>query len=170
MIKTPIFFFLFLFIAFYGYPQSIPRSVISPAGGSDKTDKIALDWTMGEIAIETAVTSNGLFTQGFHQPLLIFPANFIKIGTTPILAGYTIKVYPNPVQAVLNIDLQSMSNTGVNIRLSDVNGRSLYNTSTFSEGSSVKINMQSFPAGIYLLYIASSTGGVIHTHKIIKSF
>lgn len=169
MVKAFGFFAFLFFGTVCGYSQNISPSIIAPAGASDKTGQIQLDWTLGEIAVETSATSDGLLTQGFHQPLLILPANFISVLPRPIVTGFTIRVNPNPVQAVLNINLQSLNESKVDIRLSDINGKTMYRTSAYSNGSSVKINMQHLSSGIYLLYIINSTGSVINTYRIVKA-
>ena len=51
--------------------QSNNPSILSSAGGSDKTSTISLDWTIGEYAVETVSLADRMYTQGFHQPYLI---------------------------------------------------------------------------------------------------
>src|SRR5665647_2756028 len=66
------------------------RSVISAAGGVDKSDNIELEWTLGEVATETLTNVNSLYTQGFHQP---------------VLSVEKIKLKPQAVSAIKNISI-----------------------------------------------------------------
>lgn len=169
MLKTLVACAMFFFISFHGISQSISNSVIASAGGSAKSDQISLDWTMGEIAVETAWTRPGLLTQGFHQPLLVLPATFIELPPRPQLQGLTIKVNPNPVQAVLHVSLQSLNDKKVNVALSDANGKVLFATSARTQSSYILIDMQQYTSGFYFLCITSPVNNIVYTYKIVKT-
>jgi hypothetical protein len=169
MLKPFVTYAMFFFISFHGISQSISNSIIAAGGGTAKSDQISLDWTMGEIAVETAPTSGGLLTQGFHQPLLVLPATFIELPPRPQMQGLTIKVNPNPVQAVLHVSLQSLTDKKVNIGLSDANGRVLLMTSASSQSSYISIDMQKYSSGFYFLHITSAQNNIVYTYKIVKT-
>jgi hypothetical protein len=145
------------------------QSVIAIAGDISKAGNITLEWTLGEPAIETVSTTVGLLTQGFHQPLLVLPPTFIEIVPRPTIPNFTIKVNPNPVQAVLHVSLRSFNDRKVNINLSDANGKALYNTSANIRSSYISIDMQKYPSGIYLLYITSPINNIVYSYKIVKT-
>ena len=169
MFKTILLCTLLLCFSFYGVAQRISSSVIAAAGETSKTDQITLDWTMGEIAVETFPTAGGMLTQGFHQPLLILPSNYVELFPRPGAPGFTVKINPNPVRALLYISLKSFDNRKVNINLSDVNGKFLYNTSTNTKEGYVIIDMQQYASGIYLLFITNPLNSSIYTYKIVKA-
>jgi hypothetical protein len=76
-----------LFISIQITAQSIERQVIA-AGGESVSNNLRLDFTIGEIAVETANFSDKYLTQGFHQPAYI------------IISGNNVfpylVIYPNP--------------------------------------------------------------------------
>ena len=167
--KIKIFAFLNLLVGSisFGYSQNLSPSVLASAGGSNKTNEISLDWTLGESAIETYSSANGLITEGFHQPILILTQ---KLPNVPLLvSGYTIKVFPNPVSSTLNININSVSDRKVHIKLTDNNGRTVYSTSTYSKGSTVRIDLRNFASGLYEIIIQDFSGLTISTYKIIKA-
>jgi hypothetical protein len=77
-----------LLISFNIHAQSLERKVIA-SGGASITSPLQVDYTIGELAVETATVSNTIIlTQGFQQPYyVIIPNNNIF----PYLV-----IYPNP--------------------------------------------------------------------------
>lgn len=71
----------------------------------------------------------------------------------------TIRIYPNPVQDILNIE----SPIAVNISLSDVSGRVVLQAQ-----NAQTINLDKLQAGMYLLSIADAEGKLIKMEKITK--
>jgi hypothetical protein len=149
------------------HAQSLSPTVIASAGGSDRTSLVRLDWTLGELAVETASISHGMYTQGFHQPILI-----IESQTSPfpfLSSDYTVNVFPNPVTSILNITLNSKKDNKVVLRLTDFKGRTIYTNTAYSKGSSVRVNLNGYSSGVYLLFITTSSGAIISTYKIVKA-
>lgn len=71
-------------------------------------------------------------------------------------------VYPNPFTTQLTVELGFSDSYSVS--LMDATGKTVYSNEDF--GSEVQIATAEFPAGLYLLQIATSNG--IQTHKLIK--
>ena len=76
----------------------------------------------------------------------------------------TVKLYPNPTQGDLNIDL-STPQQHVNIQLFDVTGR-LINSYTNLSGKHFSLEMAETP-GLYYLKIRTETGSI--SQKVILS-
>ncbi len=53
-----------------GMAQQLSPSVLAASAGTISTQTMVLDWTLGELVVETATSPDRLYTQGFHQPLL----------------------------------------------------------------------------------------------------
>jgi hypothetical protein len=147
------------------YAQSLSPTVVSSAGGSDQTNNVRLDWTLGELAVETTSTLDKIYTQGFQQPLLITK---VKSSNQP-MTGYSVSVYPNPVRSILTINIQSIIDSKVYLKITDLKGQVVYNNNTYSKGSSVNVNMRSLASGVYLLTVTHSSGVTIGTYKIVKA-
>ena len=51
-----------------GFGQITTPSVISSSGDSYSNGGVIMDYTLGEIVVETYANSTTILTQGFHQP------------------------------------------------------------------------------------------------------
>ena len=54
-------------LPFIGLGQVATPSVVSSSGDSYSNGGIMMDYTLGEIVVETYTNSNIILTQGFHQ-------------------------------------------------------------------------------------------------------
>lgn len=82
--------------------QNNSPSVIASAGGIAKATTLTLEWTMGEYAVETLVSGDKMYTQGFNQPFLIYA----YADKNPVDQNlHTIEVSPNPVRTILNFKI-----------------------------------------------------------------
>lgn len=71
--------------------QSLERKVIA-SGGASVTSPLQVDYTVGEIATQTATFSDKILTQGFQQPYyVVIPGNNVF----PYLV-----IYPNPTPGI----------------------------------------------------------------------
>jgi gliding motility-associated-like protein len=73
MKKTFFFFNLLLFTLIFQQvkAQSFAREVIGSAGTFATSPYGSMEWTIGEVMIETFVSADYYFTQGFHQPSVV---------------------------------------------------------------------------------------------------
>lgn len=76
-----------------------------------------------------------------------------------------LKVYPNPIGDILNIDLTGMSATEGILSILNFEGKTVLSRQVNNEGV-LSLNISSLPTGIYLCRYANTT--VIKTVKIIK--
>ncbi len=149
------------------FAQEKSASVIAAAGGISKGSNIILEWTVGEPAVETVSNSAAIYTQGFHQPML----QVQKWRNENDLAGpkNSIRVYPNPTTAVVNIQLDKISETPLQVSLIDITGKTLLNNTFPARATSQKINVSRFSQGAYLLRITDAKGTIQGEYKIIKA-
>lgn len=75
------------------------NEIVSTAGDSFATEAGYLSFTLGEVAIETFPASPQKLTQGFHQPTL-----FVRKAASAAERKSLVKVFPNPVSAVLYME------------------------------------------------------------------
>jgi len=81
------------------------QSVISTAGNQFKsTSGYSLEWTLGQVMIQTESLDSTIITQGFHQPNLSIVTSLRK-GTWEGI----VNVFPNPTAQVLTIDAEQVS-------------------------------------------------------------
>lgn len=80
--------------------------------------------------------------------------------TVPFLATQDVSIYPNPANKFVNIS----ASKPVLVELYSIDGRVL-----ISKIASQRLDISSFPSGMYLLNIYDESGTKIKTEKIIKS-
>lgn len=156
--------------------SSLDRQVIASQGGSVQTETIRLDWTLGEPAVATFATPSGVWTEGFQQPSLrverldrglSLPEN----GTALIGAdrnSYDIRVFPNPVNTQLTVQLQSTAEQDLVLRFFDAQGKLLSNE-IIGTPSATAFDVSRYPDGIYLLAFSTREGLLVQTFRIVKT-
>ena len=53
------------------FSQASDLQIVASAGSSFETNEIILDWTLGELMVQTLDRPSGMISQGFHQPLYL---------------------------------------------------------------------------------------------------
>lgn len=77
-----------------------------------------------------------------------------------------VKVYPNPFQAILNIQFTGVSSARKTINIFDVNGRMISTQQTAK--SLTAVNVKQLTPGTYIIRIQGSNGKIVYTGKVIK--
>ena len=75
------------------------QEVVSTQGDSYTGSGVQVDFTVGEVIINTAITSTGsrTLTQGFHQ------SKWSVVGIREHVLDYEAIIFPNPTEELLNI-------------------------------------------------------------------
>lgn len=160
-----------LLFCFISKAQNLNQNVIASAGGVDKTSKISFEWTLGEFSVETITTAKNLYTQGFHQPILMVK-NFHSPkleSSNDILSSYKVIIAPNPVQSFINVYISSKENEKFSLTLYDMNGRKIMTKLAAGKDLSVRVEMAHFSSGIYLIDVRNDTGTLMRSFKIVKA-
>ena len=74
-------------------------------------------------------------------------------------------VYPNPIKSEINIKIFDCQIDTITIEIRDITGKALL-AHKFEKIENIRINVDDFPSGFYLLTISSTKD--IHTYKIVK--
>jgi hypothetical protein len=112
---------LLLCLPFIGFGQMATPSVLASSGDSYSNGGVIMDFTLGEIVVETfqptmtpmPLTYN-ILTQGFHQGTL-------KVTTSVENITIKTKVYPNPTTQYLIIELEK--SVSADLSVYDINGK-----------------------------------------------
>lgn len=175
MKKTMLVLFSSLALSSVAVAQQLTPSVLAAAGGYDRTKTISLEWTLGELVVETAKVSGRIYTQGFHQPTLQVTEQISLVNPLLIVDEYLVQIAPNPVQAILNVKIKAYDGSSigkidekVQLQLTEMTGKVLQVTEAFLLDDSIQINMVALPAGMYLLSIRKAAGMPIKTFKVLK--
>lgn len=141
--------------------QSISPKVLSSAGRTFQGTSAQIDWTLGEIAITTLQTHDQQITQGFHQP------HYTLTNELPKKVGQ-IKVFPNPTQDVLQVEMLFIQDRHVHIQLYDISGRLLWTREVSGQSILQEVNLSTYPSGNYLLCFSIDQNEFSQNFKIQK--
>lgn len=145
------------------YAQQVNPQILSTAGNRYQSTAMVIDWTLGELAIATIQGPTSIITQGFHQPKYLFtPINELSkdIGT--------ITVYPNPVTDIIQIKMTFEKSREVFARLTDLNGKQIWNNKFIGQDLLESLSFQGLPNGSYLLIFTTDKEKYSQTFKIQK--
>jgi hypothetical protein len=145
---------LFLIISLATHGQE----VIATKGGRLTNTSATMDFTIGEVVIESLNGNSTVMTQGFLQ------SNITIIATAISSFQYDISVFPNPTSDVLVIE--TPGNSGVTYQLIDINGDVL--STNIITGESLKLDIQKHESGMYLLRLTHQNGEEHEVYQIIK--
>ena len=101
-------------------------------------------------------------TKPQNDQLAIVDFNVLSVDETSLIDDF-MKIYPNPVQDIINIKITSSDKIEA-IKILDLKGSELYIDESKTKES--VINTSFLSSGVYLLYIKTNTGST--TRKIIK--
>ncbi len=150
-----------IFFSSWAHAQSISPFVISSAGGEGESGEMTIQWTLGEMMIETFDANDMILTQGFHQPHLI-------VTSVDEIPGHDICIdaYPNPTDNHVHIRLNDGEYADMHYSLFDSNGR-LIGTRPL-ESLVTQVNLTQHEPGVFFLIITRSNEE-IKTFKIVKN-
>jgi hypothetical protein len=141
---------ILLCLPFIGFGQITSPSVISSSGNSYNNGGVNMDYTLGEIVVETfqpTVTplplTYTILTQGFHQGIL-------KVTTSVENIDIKTKVYPNPTTNFIIIELEK--NVNSDILVYDINGK-LVLKDKLNDENQKQFDFSFLKQGNYLLHI-----------------
>lgn len=138
--------------------QTISNEVISSAGETQSNATVSIDFSVGELAIETISNSSNTLTQGFHQ------TQFLYINLTEISEPINVISYPNPVVNELIVEIPNNSQT-MDLIIYSMEGKII---DSFRINETLKISFSKFTPGTYIISLKNNTE-LIKSYKIIKS-
>jgi hypothetical protein len=146
------------------FSQELSHQVLVPLAGVNSTETINYSQTVGETAVEIFSSQDFIFTQGFQQPGL----KLIKVNKPQ---GNGVKVYPNPVTDILNVELFGDGSRGFRIDLINISG-TIVNTErmVFTDPfwQIQQLSVSQLSKGLYFVRIVSNDGLISRTFKIDK--
>lgn len=141
--------------------------VFASQGNTFKNGQFEISYTIGELAAVSTLTAvNQILTQGFQQPDK-FTIAFVE----DISSGWEASLFPNPVNDLLNLSIESSVYTQLEAKVFDASGRivaSYSNLKCLPGSVQFPISTQGFAAGAYLLRIHSKTGSFQKTLRFNK--
>jgi hypothetical protein len=153
---------LLLFIAvsmlfpYYSRGQTIILQLVGTSGESLKNSTYQLDFSIGEMLIESYNNPQYLVTQGFQQGTYIISV----IEENPALS-YQIKVYPNPADDFIHLEIGAPLTEKLLYIVTDQSGKITLRGHTNELLS--QVDFSGYSTGIYFLT-------VLQKNRILKSF
>lgn len=141
--------------------QTIILQLVGTSGESVINATYQLDFSIGEMLIETCENPQYLLTQGFHQGTYTISA----IEENPALS-YQIKVYPNPVNDFIHLEIGTPITESIIYIVTDQNGKITHRART-NELLSL-IDFSGYSKGIYFLTVMQNNH-LLKSFKIIKN-
>ena len=126
-----------------GFGQILSPSVVSSSGASYSNGGVIMDFTLGEIVIETFSNNANILTQGFNQGI-------IKIVLSVSDIDIKTKIYPNPTTNFIIIELEK--NVNADILVYDINGKIVIKDKLNDEQQK-QLDFSFLNQGNYLLHI-----------------
>lgn len=152
-------FMAIIFLPLLSQAQSLQQELLSSSSGSLKNDNFSINWTIGEIAVESYSTPDLILTQGLLQNR-INP----NVNTSINDSKTKFRISPNPFSSSLEIN--STIENSYSYEILDISGKQI--TIGLVSSKLISINTSSIPKGIYLIRIITSQNEIIYTQKLIK--
>lgn len=111
------------------------------------------------------VTHKGNLTNGSQDFSLVAYNSALPVSSKDFkFAG--VELYPNPVSDILTLKDSQGSLMGANVKIHDLQGKTLFLESNYNGGSVSAIDMSNFSSGMYIIEI--SNNGKTQIEKIVK--
>ena len=133
------------------------QEVVSTQGDSYSNASGNIDFTIGEVIINTGTDGSNDLTQGFHQ------TNWNFVGLEDHSPSYEATIYPNPTSEVLNIKTSTFEN--VTYTLYDAQGKLVMQDMLSAEQTPIQVSQ--LAPGSYSLTLNNQTQN-LKTFKLIK--
>ena len=162
MQKQTLFFVLFM-MTFAVVANA--QSVIVPVGGDVQSEAGSVSYTVGQIAVETAVSNVGFVSvaEGVQQP---YEIQTVGVNNYPQIV-LNAKVYPNPTENLAQLELNGFEipDGGLKAYLYDGNGKLLQTITVTDDITTFQIGQYS--TGSYLLDVKSGNSS-LKTFKLVR--
>lgn len=134
------------------------QEVIATQGTSYSNANGSIDFTIGEVVINTGTNGTNDLTQGFHQ------TNWNFLGVDDHAPAYSASIFPNPTADVLNIKTSTFEN--VTYTLYDAQGKLVLQDKISSELTALQVGH--LAPGSYSIVLNSETQN-LKTFKLVKT-
>ena len=124
------------------------QEVVSAQGESYSNASAKIDFTIGEVVINTGTDGTNELTQGFHQ------TNWNFVGLEDYAPDYQVTIFPNPTQDVLNIRTSTFEN--VTYTLYDAQGKLVLQNILSAEQTPIQVSQ--LAPGAYSLELIFEEG------------
>ncbi|MFT6850994.1 MAG: hypothetical protein ACJATA_001812 [Sphingobacteriales bacterium] len=147
----------FMLFSLFATLSASAQEVVSTQGDSYSNASGSIDFTIGEVIINTGTDGANDLTQGFHQ------TNWNFLGVEDFAPNYEAIIYPNPTEDVLNIRTSTFEN--VTYTLYDALGKRVMQDKLSAERTPIQLSQ--LAPGSYSLTLNNERQH-LKTFKLIK--
>jgi hypothetical protein len=108
------------------------QEVVATQGDSYSNSNGSIDFTIGEVVIDTGTDGTNDITQGFHQTSWNF------LGLEDHDPSFEATIFPNPTSDVLNIKISAFEN--VSYKLYDSQGKLVLQDEVYAEQTAIQVS------------------------------
>lgn len=137
----------FILFAAVGTAQVAERQVIA-AGGASFAGNFYADWTMGEIAVQSAIVNGTQIQQGYQQPVPASGSGVLRFSD----AG--VRMYPNPCSGTCYLEWEGMSQA-ITVELFNMLGEQIQRR-CWETAVPCVLELSSLPPGSYLIQLTGA--------------
>ncbi|MEY3321512.1 MAG: hypothetical protein RLZZ417_1095 [Bacteroidota bacterium] len=137
---------------FYKSDPNLPAAIKTQVSNTKLSDVIKRNTTLTNLQSNVFITNPcpGETGEDVNEtPLVAVVENYIQ---SPVKAKEGVNIYPNPVNDLLNIQLESIE--GQTLRLTDQYGRVLRTMQTKSGAGYYEMSVSDLPVGVYYLQVS----------------
>ena len=134
------------------------QEVVSTQGDSYSNASANVNFTIGEVVINTGTNGANDLTQGFHQ------TNWNFVGLEDHSPSFEARIFPNPTSEVLNIRTSTFEN--VTYTLYDTKGKLILKDILSAEQTPIQVGQ--LAPGSYSIILNNQTQN-LKTFKLIKT-
>ena len=155
--KRAFFIVATLFFACSAFCQ---KSVAATGGSATSMTGTKISYSVGQVAIGTARTTNFRIYEGVQQPISVSELYVTEAQRLAV----ELKVYPNPSSGAVNIARTDDGATALEYQLLSATGAKIL--SGVLNGQTTTVSLQDLPADVYLLCVTD--GKLQRAYRIIK--
>lgn len=148
-----IFMLIFIILLTINSEQVYSQTSFNAGSHHATIGQSQFEYSFAEMSlVSTERNSNLIVTQGYHQPHLNSSATS-TLHETPWAAN--VKVYPNPVQNMLNVEINLIQFDEINIEFIDLSGKILFQQLINQKNgyNILTMNLSEYAAGAYVLIL-----------------
>ena len=147
----------FLLFSLFATISVTAQEIVSTQGDSYTNASGNIDFTIGEVIINTGTDGTNDLTQGFHQ------TNWNFVGLEDHAPSYEAIIFPNPTSEVLNIRTSTFKN--VTYTLYDAQGKLVLQDKLSAEQTPIQVSQ--LAPGAYSITLNNEIQN-LKTFKLIK--
>jgi hypothetical protein len=146
--------------------QSIAIQSVNSSGAKMIQANGSLSFTVGELVVLSQTDSEGnTLGSGFTTASTLSTSSLQETDKLVL----DVKIYPNPTNELVNIQINYSTIEQVLVSISDLQGKEIFNGKYAGVSNVIGINTINYSAGTYTLSLKNSENQLLGSYKIIKN-